>query len=700
MCGIVGVLNLADRPPVDMGLLCRMLGTIRHRGPDEFGIYRDPHVGLGNARLSILDLSSGQQPIGNEDGTLWIVYNGEAFNYVELRPELEARGHRFCTNTDTEVILHLYEDHGPGCLAYLNGQYAIAIWDARERTLLLARDRMGIRPLFYTVVDGQLLFGSEIKALLAYPGARAEIDPASLDQIFTFWSTPTPCTVFRNLHEIPPGHYLLAREGQFALHSYWSLDLTPDVHTRRTGPDYLDEFENLLIDATRIRLRADVPVGAYLSGGLDSSVTAAIIRKYTANRLDTFSIAFEDPQFDESQFQRQMAAALGTHHRVTHCTSPDIGAIFPDVIWHTETPVLRTAPAPMFLLSQLVRDHGLKVVLTGEGADEVLAGYGIFKEMRIRRFWARDPSSQMRPLLLQRLYPDISGLGGGSSAYLTAFFKQGLEDTNSPYYSHAIRWATTARTRSFLLRQQEADRSDREGYPAPPSLPPAFYGWSHLAQAQYLEMTIFLSQYLLSSQGDRMAMAHSVEGRFPFLDYRVVEFCNRLPAGLKLHGLTEKWLLKQLGRQLVPTDIWQRPKQPYRAPIHHSFFHENAPSYVQELLSEPALRDSGLFNPAAVSRLQSKAQKSPRLSEVDSMALVGILSSQLVYHHFVKAFRPPSLRPADRIKVVDACQQEETGTRQGAASRPADPVWDDKVWYEIAHRAGAGKVRHMPGSGE
>jgi asparagine synthase (glutamine-hydrolysing) len=403
MCGIVGVLNLADRPPVDTGLLCRMLGTFRHRGPDEFGIYRDPQIGLGNARLSILDLTSGQQPIGNEDGTLWIVYNGEAFNYVELRPQVEARGHRFRTNTDTEVILHLYEDHGPGCLAYLNGQYAIAIWDAQERTLFLARDRMGIRPLFYTVMDGQLLFGSEIKALLAYPGARAEIDPASLHQVFTFWSTLTPRTVFRNVHEIPPGHYLLVREGQLALRSYWSPDFAPDQDTSRTDQDYLDEFESLLIDATRIRLRADVPVGAYLSGGLDSSITAAIIRKYTDNYLDTFSIAFEDPQFDESRFQRQMAAALGTNHRVAYCTSPDIGAVFPDVIWHTETPVLRTAPAPMFLLSQLVRDRGLKVVLTGEGADEILAGYNIFKEMKIRRFWARQPGSQMRPLLLRRL---------------------------------------------------------------------------------------------------------------------------------------------------------------------------------------------------------------------------------------------------------------------------------------------------------
>ncbi len=673
MCGIVGILSLADRPPAEPATLARMLGAIRHRGPDQLGIYRDARAALGHARLSILDLSGGQQPIGNEDGTLWIVYNGEAFNFVDLRPELEVRGHRFSTKTDTEVILHLYEDEGPGCLERLNGQFALAIWDARERALFLARDRLGIRPLFYTLVDGQLLFASEIKALLAHPAVKAEIDPVSLDQVFTFWSPLSPRTAFRNIAEVPPGHYLVAREGECAAQCYWALDFSAGSGAGRSSQDYLEELESLLIDATRIRLRADVPVGAYLSGGLDSSLTAAIVRKYTGNRLDTFSIAFEDPQFDESRFQRQMAAALGTDHRVTYCTSPDIGMVFPDVIWHTETPVLRTAPAPMFLLSKLVRDNGLKVVLTGEGSDEILAGYDIFKEMKIRRFWARNPDSQMRPLLLKRLYPDISGLGSGSGAYLAAFFKQGLTDTSSPFYSHAIRWANTARIRGFLLHRQGTIRTEGDGYPQPPPPPPAFHHWSHLAQAQYLEITIFLSQYLLSSQGDRMGMAHSIEGRFPFLDYRLVEFCNRLPAGLKLHGLTEKWLLKQLGRSLLPTDIWQRPKKPYRAPIQRCFFGPGAPEYVTELLAEPALRESGLFDREPVARLARKARQSPRLSEVDGMALVGILSTQLAYQHFVRDFRPPSLQPGDLIKAVDA-------TRVAAAD-PGDPQGKQEASY-------------------
>ena len=654
MCGIVGVLNLAERPPVRKPVLYRMLGTIRHRGPDEFGLYRDPSVGLGSARLSIIDLSSGQQPIGNENGKLWIVFNGEIYNHVELRPQLEARGHRFYTNSDTEVILHLYEDLGPACLDQLNGQFAIAIWDTNERSLFLARDRLGIRPLFYTVVDGRLVFGSEIKALLAHPAVEAEIDLACLDQIFTYWSPLSPGTAFRDIVQVPPAHYLLASEGEFTIHPYWDLDFALPADTSQTSEDYLDKFEELLIDATRIRLRADVPVGAYLSGGLDSSVTSAIVRNYTQNRLDTFSIAFADPQFDESGFQQEMAAFLGTDHRVAHCADADIGRVFPDVIWHTETPVLRTSPAPMFLLSKLVNDHGLKVVLTGEGADEILAGYNIFKEMKVRRFWARDPDSEMRPLLLRRLYPYIADLGSGSGAYLVAFFRKGLGDSDSPFYSHAIRWANTARIRRFLVGGQERLHGGTNEYPELPTPPTDFAKWSHLAQAQYLEMTIFLSQYLLSAQGDRMAMAHSVEGRYPFLDHRVVEFCNRLPPEFKLRGLTEKWLLKKLGRRLVPTDIWQRPKQPYRAPIHQSFFGKGAPEYVLELLSERVLREVNLFDPAAVARLVHKAQENPRLSEMDSMALVGILSAQLVHHRFVRAFEPSTLDSGEPIKVVDA----------------------------------------------
>ncbi|MBI1877962.1 MAG: asparagine synthase (glutamine-hydrolyzing) [Chloroflexi bacterium] len=666
MCGIVGILNLNHSSalpmraepapdPIQEATLRQMLAMIRHRGPDQFGIYLDDQVGLGNARLSIIDLSSGQQPISNEDGTLWIVFNGEIFNYVELRPQLIARGHQFSTNTDTEVILHLYEDFGPDCLAHLNGQFAFAIWDTRQQTLFLARDRLGIRPLFYTLAGDTLIFGSEIKALLAAPGVKAELDPVALDQIFTFWSTLSPRTAFRNIWDVPPGHYLLAHQGRVTTERYWAVNFPTREDSETSASqqkleDYLAEFRALLVDATQIRLRADVPVGAYLSGGLDSSTTAAIIRNHTNNRLDTFSIAFSDPEFDESQYQRQMADFLKTDHQVVYATHADIGHVFPEVIWHTEIPLLRTSPAPLYLLSKLVRERHFKVVLTGEGADEFLAGYNIFKEARVRRFWAKQPESKLRPLLLKRLYRYISDLSSGNESYLAAFFQQGLTEVDTLDYSHAIRWRNTSRTKRFFSddfhRLLETETMPTIPYPA------NFTRWDPLHRAQYLEISIFLSQYLLSSQGDRVAMANSVEGRFPFLDYRVVEFCNRLPPNLKLRNLNEKYLLKQLAREWLPDEIWQRPKRPYRAPIHRSFFNDSTPDYVRELLSAEQVKASGLFKPTAVSQLTEKLDRGMRLSETDDMALAGILSSQLVYRQFVTNFEmPPPLSETDDVKV-------------------------------------------------
>jgi asparagine synthase (glutamine-hydrolysing) len=319
---------------------------------------------------------------------------------------------------------------------------------------------------------------------------------------------------------------------------------------------------------------------------------------------------------------------------------------------------MRTSPAPLFLLSKLVQDHRFKVVLTGEGADEFLGGYNIFKEAKIRRFWAKQPQSAMRPLLLKRLYPYISDLSSGSGAYLAAFFQEGLTDLGEPGYSHAIRWRNNSRTKRFFSAEFRQSLAG-ETLPAVP-YPEEFKGWDALAQAQYLEITVFMSQYLLSSQGDRMGMAHSVEGRFPFLDHRVVEFANRLPPDLKLRRLTEKYLLKQVARQWLPDDIWRRPKRPYRAPIHRSFFHHSTPDYVRELLSPELISRTGLFNPNGVNQLVNKIERGARLSETDDMALAGILSSQLVHLQFVANFKmPPPLSARDDVKV---CRGQTVGS--------------------------------------
>lgn len=644
MCGIAGALSLNGAPPVEPAGLERMLALLRHRGPEMAGVFSNEMAALGQARLSIIDLAGGLQPIGNEDGTHWVVVNGEVFNYVELTARMRARGHRFRTRSDSEVIVHLYEDVGPALLDELNGQYAFALWDGRHRRLLLARDRVGIHPLFYTVVGGSLLFASEIKALLSDPRVSRRVDLMALDQLFTYWSALPGRTMFEGIREVPAGHYLVAEPGitEPVLTQYWSPGYQPRGF--RSGPEleeeaYAERLRELLVDATRLRLRADVPVGAYLSGGLDSSAIAAIVRHHTGTPLETFSVAFDDATFDERSFQERMAKALGTEHHVVECRQHDIGRVFPDVIWHTETPMLRTAPAPLFLLSDLVHRRGLKVVLTGEGADEFLAGYDVFKEALVRRFWARRPDSRLRPALLRRLYDWVPDMERTNQAYLEAFFRQGLTETADPVYSHLLRWRNTSRLKMLFSAETRHALASYDSRPELDSLlDPGLASWDPLSQAQYLEVRTFLTPYLLSSQGDRMLMAHSVEGRFPFLDHRLIEFAATIPAHMRMLGLNEKRVLKRAVRDIVPTEIRRRPKQPYRAPISGAFCGPEAPEYVQELLAPQAVAAANLFDPRAISRLLAKCQAAHHLGENDNMALVGAVSAQLWHQTFIAGF--------------------------------------------------------------
>jgi asparagine synthase (glutamine-hydrolysing) len=636
MCGISGFVKL-DGSRADTDQLGRMIATLRHRGPDNSGIHASGSVGLAHARLSIIDLQGGAQPMSTANGRLWITFNGEIFNYIELGEELRSKGYHFATRSDTEVILHAYEQYGEECVNYFNGQWAFAIWDEDQQKLFLSRDRAGVRPLFYTQTAECFLFASEIKALFACPQVRREIDPVGMDQIFTFWVSVPPRTVFKDILQVPPGHSLTVHAGSVRVQRYWSPPYRPcdsdghDGNERKIAEELLD----LLRDATRIRLRSDVPVGAYLSGGIDSTLTTALIRKIAGDRLRSFSITFEDQEFDESPYQEEASEFLGTQHSSVLCSRDDIAEVFPKVIRHTEQPVVRTAPVPMFLLSRLVRHNGFKVVLTGEGADEILGGYDIFKEAKIRRFWARRPESKWRPLLLKRLYPYLQDLRRQPTASLKHFFRVIPEDLASPFFSHLPRWELTAKLKLLF----SADfRSAIGVYDAlgelEKTLPAHFGSWPHFTQGEYLETNYFLPGYLLSSQGDRMAMAHSVEGRYPFLDYRVLEFTARLPVHLKMKVLNEKYLLKRACEGIVPDSILRRTKQPYRAPDSRCFFSSEAPDYVTELLSPCAVRKAGIFESQAVSALVNKFRAGKANSVKDDMALVGVLSTQLLAAQF------------------------------------------------------------------
>ncbi|MBU0753571.1 MAG: asparagine synthase (glutamine-hydrolyzing) [Planctomycetes bacterium] len=664
MCGITGILDFKGQAPTEHAVIRRMLGVLHHRGPDECGYYRDLHACIGNVRLSIVDLAGGCQPIHNEDQRYWIVFNGEIYNHIELRRDLEARGHRFYTCTDTEVIVHLYETYGAGYLSKMNGQFALAIWDRQEKRLLLARDRVGIRPLYYAWSDGALIFGSEVKSLIASNRVEPRIDPEAIDQIFTFWTTLPGASIFEGVRLLPPGSFLMVDERGSRMQSYWQMEFPEAGQEDGTADprEKAQELRPLLEDATRLRLRADVTVGAYLSGGIDSSTITALTHR-SGNDMRTFSIAFSDANYDERRYQDEMVEFLGTHHSRVECDARDIGRVFPEVIRHAEMPVLRTSPAPMYLLSDLVRREGVKVVLTGEGADEILCGYNLFREAKVRRFWARDPSSKMRPKLLSGLYGYIAGLQG-SSAYMENFFRQGLENTDLPWYSHSIRWGNTAR----LKRLFSQDLKDRLiGYDPlerlAGHLPAAFNVWSHTAQAQYLEVVLFMSGYLLSAQGDRVMAGNSIEGRFPFLDHRVIEFCNTLPPRLKLCGLDEKHLLKKAVAEDLPLTQRERPKQPYRAPIFDCFLGEDAPDYVRERLAPQAVEAAGHFNPRAVAGLLKKGEARKALSETEEMALVGILSTQLIHHQFVERFSEQPImdfKPAAVFDFVPASQPSQS----------------------------------------
>jgi len=658
MCGLGGIALLRSTAvPPSVSELRAMAGSLQHRGPDEFGVYRDARVGLAHARLSIIDLQTGQQPLCNEDETLWIAFNGEIFNYVELRHELLALGHRFRTKSDTEVIVHAWEQWGEAAFTRFNGQWALALWDLRHRRLVLSRDRVGVRPLHLCEHQGRLYFGSEVKAIFAADASipRA-FDPIGLDQTLTFWTVVAPRTPFAGVTELEPGHVLV-------------IDLETGARTDREywHPRYSRAFKGSIDDAvvavrealdaaTKLRIvRADVPVGSYLSGGLDSSLIASLGVHHKGDRLKTFSMRFDDAEYDETQFQRAVVDHIGSDHAEIVVRRRDIAEVFPQVVLHTERPILRSAPAPLFLLSRLVRQSGIKVVLTGEGADEMFAGYDIFREAKVRRFWARHPDSKLRPELLKRLYPYLARSPVSQQAMARAFFGQNLAGASIPGFSHDLRWKPAAALKRLLASDV---RSALTGYDAASellaTLPSDHVEWTPLGLDQYLEVRTLLSGYLMSSQGDRMLMANSVEGRFPFLDSEVMELANSLPDEHKLKVLDEKHVLKRLADDVLPPVVARRKKQPYRAPDALSFVGPDAPAWVEDAMSDAALRDSGVLEPRAVASLWAKCKAhgaEGQFSNADNMAVVAVLSMQLLHASLVAS--RPTPRPVDLQVLIE-----------------------------------------------
>lgn len=655
MCGIAGIVRPRPEQPVQEAALLRMARAIRHRGPDGFGLVLDRGAGFVSTRLAIVDLPRGWQPLEHGTGGNLLVYNGEVYNHPELRAELQAEGEELETQSDTEVVLRMLERHGLDALDRLNGQFALAWWHADARRLVLVRDRFGVRPLHYALRDdGTLVFGSEAKALFASGEIAAAPDVDGLDDVFTLWGPRPPRTPFAGVCQLPPGGLLVWEDGEIVAQRTWWDGTAVDAGATE------GDLASVLDDSVALRLRADVPVGAYLSGGLDSSVITALAQKRAGARLQTFSVAFRDPLFDERPHQEAVAKALGASHHTLEVGPEQIASALPDVVRHAESPLVRTAPVPLFLLAEEVRRQSISVVITGEGADELFWGYDLFKEVAIRDIHELEPKRALD--LLDDLYTYLGGSAGRRGPAWRRFLLE-TGDRDDPLRSHLTRAEATATVKAFY-------RSDVAGAVGNGSLgrlradlPESFGGWTTLERAAWLERMTLLSPYLLAAQGDRVAMAHGVEGRFPFLDHRVFEVAQALPPERKLDGTRDKVALREVAAALLPAEAAGRPKQPYRAPEVAPFVGPQAPAWVADLLSPAGLAEAGVFEPDRVATLVRRAEAGRVAGVRESMALVSILSTGLWHRAFIG--RGASHYPAETADPRVRIDRTREATREG-----------------------------------
>ncbi len=643
MCGIAGVVDLAGRKAAPPDMLAAMAAALYHRGPDEDGFLDRPGVALANRRLSIVGLGDGRQPIANEDNSVWVVFNGELFDYPELKAALEAKGHRFRTHTDTELLPHLWEEYGDGLFDHVRGQFAFCLWDTRQNVIVLARDRVGICPLFYTTRrdgDGwQLLFASEIRGLLASGVVPARPDRRGLNHVFTFFATPGPVTCFDGVRLLLPGQYLRIQLGpdtrpdDLKPRFYWQLDF-PDRGHEEDGDakQVVDRFEAVLMKAVEKRLRADVPVVSYLSGGVDSSQVVVMASKALGRAIPTFTIAVTEERFNEEAAARQVARQVGSDSVVVPFGGPEVLAAYPELIRTAEVPVIDTACAALMELAKSVHAHGYKVALTGEGSDEFLAGYPWFKLHRVMSaldvvpgLWLsqRVRRGVLRLAGLPRFPWDIvrrnAAAVGGYNAWLDVYGMMSL--SRLMFYSDDMRAAVGGHV-PYEDLQLDTARMAR---------------WHPLNRALAVGARVMLAGMLLSSKGDRVAMHSSVETRYPFLDEDVIAFMARLHPRWKLHGLTDKYVLRLLAGRWLPKEIAWRKKAMFRAPM-DAFHLENAPPFVDQLLSEESLRKTGYFDPAAVHRWRAKItamRPGSATRTAVEMGLVGVTATQLWHQVFI-----------------------------------------------------------------
>ena len=643
MCGIAGIVDLAGGRNIGEGVIQRMTQAIIHRGPDEEGYFQRPGLALGSRRLSIVGLADGQQPVTNEDRTVFVVFNGEFFDYPERRDELKSRGHRLVTHCDTEIIPHFWEEAQEGMFEHLNGQFAFALWDDRRRCLVLGRDRFGIAPLYWTKRGDWLLFASEIKALLASGMVPAEPDLRGIDHVFTFSALPGPITCFKGVKLLPPGHYLTVRPGKesgikpsIKERAYWQMDF-PDRGQEDPGEDasaLVDRFEQLMLQAVEERLRADVPVGSYLSGGVDSSVIAALACRVKGPAINTYTVRVDSPGLDELDAASLVARHIGTKPPIVQeFRTEDALNTYPRLIHAAETPVIDTSCAALLQLAHRVHSSGQKVVLTGEGADEWLIGYPWYKIAKLFNFLDVIPGLQLSDYL-RRAYFDfrhvpqypknfrrgVEDVIGGPNAWIDAYGLLGLSKLR--FYADPLR-EVLLKHNPWADLKIPLERAKK---------------WHPLNRGIWVAARVTLAGHLLQAKGDRVAMHSSVEVRYPFLDEEVFKFLATLDPRWKLRGFRDKHLLRLLAERWVPPSVYRRRKVIFRAPL-DSFHIEPEPPFVSQLLSEESLRKTGYFNVEQVRhwrRAFRQLQKDSLERLSVEMGLVAVVATQLWHHLFIK----------------------------------------------------------------
>jgi asparagine synthase (glutamine-hydrolysing) len=651
VCGIVGFFENNSNPDSYPEYLFDMLIAIEHRGPDELGIYFDNHVGLGSARLSIIDIENGQQPMQSMDSRYVLTYNGELFNYKEIRAELEQQSVTFRTKSDTEVVLSAMSLWGVSALNRFNGQFAFALLDRQSGDLLLVRDRTGERPLYYKSSGSGLYFSSEIKGLKQHPNVDIVWDAKSVSDVFTLWTNIPGDTCYKDIQSLPSGCYGLLKDGKFNISRYYSLPINSPA-SEQSFEEQVDEVKANLTQAVKLRLRSDVPLGVFLSGGLDSTIITGLACSLQPNKINSYAVEFENQEFDETEYQMESAQYYGTNHKSIRISGKDIVNAFPAVVRQAETIQFRSASVPMFLLAQMVKNDGIKVVLTGEGADEAFLGYDIFKEVLFRSALGKSSNDEDMIERLSHLYPYIPLFDQKKANQLLRFFRGRGGDEQHLLYSHDLRFSLGHYSKR-LLREPEEGPEERLSL----FLADNFKGienWPAISRAQAIEYSTLLEGYLLSSQGDRMMSAHSIEGRAPFLDNKVMEGAFRLPRESRLkNARDEKHILKKAFADMLPASVVRRNKQPYRAPDCKAFISDMNEGWLQELFRSESISDCALLNAGTVQtflkNIKNKHTESISAREDQTFMLIASLLELDI--NFVKRIDPHQQFDKNRLSV-------------------------------------------------